>query len=728
MLMSRRRKILLFVFTCCSSCLVSAQNNFTCVIKNAITGEPLPNVSILVKGTEPGFVSNVEGKVFMKKIPNGNTRIHFSSIGFKEQILELNFPLPVPDSIYTILMEQDIKEEEQVIIVASSRTESRIENLPTKVEVLGSEEVNEEVGIKPGNIASLLGDVAGIQMQQTSATSGNVEMRVQGLPGKYTQLLRDGMPLFGGYSGSFSILQIPPLDLKQIEIVKGASSTLYGGGAIAGMVNLVSKRPKQGEFEKTILLNQSSLKESNVNVYLSNRKNKTGFTIFTGGNIQRPVDVNKDGFSDLPDTKSFFLHPTLFIYPDQNNLVSIGYNGVFEDRKGGDMQAIKDKSDNQHQYFVSNNSTRHTVDVNWENKINARDRLNAKATGSWFDRRIGTNVFGMKARQLSYFSELSYLKRWDKHDFVAGINFTGEDYHKKLPDSTRIENNSQYTVGLFLQDDWHLSSKFIMQIGLRTDHHKDYGNFVLPRISFLYKISSHFTTRLGSGLGYKIPIVFSNEVDERDYPKLLPLQNAEAEKSTGANWDVNFHRVIDGWNITANQTFFTNRIHRPLVMSENSNGDIFFYNESKPITTKGFETYIQVIHDKLEIYAGYIYTSAKKLYDDVQPHVSLIAKNKFATILAYEFSDHFRAGIEAAYTGHQYLDDGTATTGYLFIAGMIRYDIRKFSFVLNCENLLDYRQTKKEEIVIPPYSNPSFRQLWAPIDGRVVNFSLRLQL
>jgi iron complex outermembrane receptor protein/outer membrane receptor for ferrienterochelin and colicins len=114
-----------------------------------------------------------------------------------------------------------------------------------------------------------LGDVAGIQIQQTSATTGNAEMRVQGLPGEYTQILKDGMPLFGGYSGSFSILQIPPLDLKQIEIVKGASSTLYGGGAIAGMVNLISKRPKEGEFEKTILLNHSTLKENNINLYLS---------------------------------------------------------------------------------------------------------------------------------------------------------------------------------------------------------------------------------------------------------------------------------------------------------------------------------------------------------------------------------------------------------------------------------------------------------------------------
>src|SRR5690606_37458261 len=120
----------------------------------------------------------------------------------------------------------------EVIVVSSTRNNQRIENSPLKVEVLGHEEMDEESAIKPAGIASILGDVSGVQIQQSSAINGNANIRIQGLDGRYTQILKDGMPLYDGFSGGFGILSIPPLDLKQVELIKGFASTLYGGGAI----------------------------------------------------------------------------------------------------------------------------------------------------------------------------------------------------------------------------------------------------------------------------------------------------------------------------------------------------------------------------------------------------------------------------------------------------------------------------------------------------------------
>ncbi len=128
-------------------------------------------------------------------------------------------------------------------MVSATRSRRSFEQLPTRVEILGGEEITEKANMKPGDIRMLLNESTGIYVQQTSATSFNSSIRIQELDGKYTQLLRDGMPMYSGFSGGLSLLQIAPLDLQQVEVIKGASSTLYGGGAIAGLVNLVSKKP-----------------------------------------------------------------------------------------------------------------------------------------------------------------------------------------------------------------------------------------------------------------------------------------------------------------------------------------------------------------------------------------------------------------------------------------------------------------------------------------------------
>ncbi len=708
---------------------IFAQHSFSCTIKDANTKENLQGVSAAINGTAKAAASDSSGKLFFNTLAAGAVKISFSYVGYKT--VTINFVIPQQNNAFPVIyLQQAAVKTEEEVIVTSSRTNSRIEDLPTKVEVLGSEEVGEENGIKPGNIASLLGDVAGIQIQQSSATTGNADARVQGLPGKYTQILRDGIPLFGGYSGSFSILQIPPADLKQIEIVKGASSTLYGGGAIAGMINLVSKSPKLNAPEHSVTINQSTLKESNINGYFSGRNNKAGYTFFTGGTYQKAVDVNKDGFSDVPDLKTVFVHPKLFLYPNKQQTITIGYNLTYEERKGGDMQVLQKQANSVHQFFIGNTSLRNTADFSWENKLNATDRLTVKGTASFFNRKIATNVFGMQANQLSYYTEMAYLKKLRNHTIVGGFNFTGEKFNKHFPDSTLFDNYYQKTVGFFVQDDWKLSQKFIAQTGFRLDNNSEYGSFALPRLSLLYKISHQFTTRLGGGLGYKAPSLFASEIDERDYSRILPPLPADpklkAERSSGTNWDINYKNIVNGWHITVNQMFYFTGIQHPQYFATLPNGIIYTGNATKPVNTKGFETYIALTHEALEIYLGYTFTDAQKKYDAAHPHVSLSAKNKFASVLAYEFTDKFRAGIEAAYTGKQYLDDNSTTSPYLFVAGMVRYDVKNISFVLNCENLFDYRQTRKESIVYGPVTNPLFKQIWAPIDGRVINFSMRI--
>ncbi len=702
---------------------VYSQNEFHCLVKDAENKEALIAVTAKISGTAKATASDANGNISFANLPAGNIEIVFSLVGYENTTL--SFQIPQGDSVQVIYIKKAKVEAEEEVIITSSRTNSRIEDLPTKVEVLGSEEVDEEAGTIPGNIASLLGDIAGIQNQRTSGTTGSIDLRVQGLPGKYTQILRDGLPLFGGYSGNFSVLQIPPLDLKQVEIIKGASSTLYGGGAIAGMINLISKTPKLNEQQHSALINYSTLNEFNLNTFHSGRNKKAGYTFFAGTTLQKAVDVNKDGFSDVPDLKTFFFHPKLFLYPNEKNTLTLEYDGTYEDRNGGDMQVLHATKDNTHQFFIQNKSFRNSIAATWENKISKTSELNFKGLLSFFNRDIVTNVFGMSANQRTYFTELSYLKKWASHTLVTGINISGETFGKKSPDSSLINPYSNIILGVFMQDDWKFTKKLTAQTGLRFDYNSAYQPVLLPRLSLLYKFNAKFTSRLGGGLGYKAPTVFNNDIDERELKGHNLAAGIRTEKSWGINWDINYKQKIDEWNITVNQMFYVTQINRP-VIAENSSTYYSYINAAKPLNTKGFETYVALKHDDLEIYLGYTYTIAKQFYNTVQPNVPLSAKSKFAAVISNEFSARFRACIEASYTGKQYLDNGSRTPGYLVAAGMVRYDIRKLSLVLNCENIFDYRQTRKENIVYGPLTNPSFKQIWAPVDGRVINLSARI--
>ncbi|WP_346014355.1 TonB-dependent receptor [Salegentibacter sp. BDJ18] len=253
------------------------QNSLEAIIKNAEDKMPLLGANAVVSGTDIGATANIDGEVTLTKIPNGKQTIVFSFVGFASEEITLDFPRATQDTL-EIFLEPGGEEMEEVII-QSTRSRRSIADLPTRVEVISGEELTEKGNMKPGDIRMLLNETTGIQTQQTSAISGNSSIRIQGLDGKYTQLLKDGYPLYSGFSGGLSLLQIVPLDLQQVEVIKGSSSTLYGGGAIAGLVNLIPKTPGE-ERELNFMLNATSALGLDLSGFYADTYGKLGTTVF----------------------------------------------------------------------------------------------------------------------------------------------------------------------------------------------------------------------------------------------------------------------------------------------------------------------------------------------------------------------------------------------------------------------------------------------------------------
>lgn len=701
--------------------VASAQNIFKAVIKDKDTKENLASATAYIKMLNLGAAADANGILNIRNIANGTYEIVFSSIGYEKK--EMEFTFPMAQQPVEVLLEKESGELSN-IIVTTTRTNSRIEDIPIRVEVIAKDEVNEETNIKPTNISKLLLESSSIQAQQTSSVNGNVSIRLLGLDGKYTQLLKDGFPLYGGFAQGLSILQIPPLDLKQVEIIKGSSSSLYGSDAIAGIINLISKQPRE-KRELNFLINQTSLGGTDGDVYFSKRWKKFGFTFLSANNFQQAKDVNKDGFSDVPKTKTFHIAPTFYYYINPSTTLRFGVNGTYDNRKGGDMIVLNKKADSLHQYFEEDNSSRFSSQLQFDKQFGENKSLTIKNSVSYFNRSIDETRYTFEGTQKSSYSEAAMNFKFGQQKLVAGINVTSEKFNEDSIKSHLQRNYNYVTTGFFLQDDWKPTEKFSLEAGLRTDYQNQFGFFVLPRLALMYKFSNEFYMRIGSGLGYKLPTIFSTETEEAGINNIERLsKNIKAEQSTGGNLDFNYRkRLGDESSLTFNQSFFITRINNPLVLDTFS-----FVNKILPILTKGFESDLTFTTDDLQFYVAYSYVDGRRKFNLIQSFVPLTPQNKINMDVIYEKEDNFSVACEGYYVSSMYRDFDTKTKSYFTSGLIVQKHFSHFDLIANCENLFDVRQTRFENIVIPPISDRTFRQIYAPLDGRVFNVALRIKL
>lgn len=703
------------------------QNTFNALVKDADSGTPLYGVNVYITEIQKGDASDQNGFVEIKNIPDGTHTIEISYVGYEKQMLKISFPLS-EEIIYDIMLEHEAEELEE-IHVTSTRGSRLIDDEPTRVEVVAGEEIDEKISMDPSSISMLLSETTGIQVQQTSASSVNNSFRIQGLEGRYTQLLKDGFPLYAGFSGSLSISQILPLDLSQIEIIKGSSSTLYGGGAIAGLINLISKKPEE-KRNISFLANLTSALGADLSGYYSQKFDSYALNLFAAVNSQKAYDNNDDGFSDLPQMQRFTVNPKLFLYFNDKATLEIGAAFMTEERTGGYIPAIENKTDTA--YKEMNNSDRFASQLKFDFDLNETDRVTFKNSIGLFNRKIVLPGYGFEAKQLSSFSELVYSSEAAGSDWIFGANILTD----KFDDDENVSRTRSYydlTAGIFLQNTLDVSNTFSLESGFRTDYNKDYGWFPLPRISLLVRFANNLTSRIGGGYGYKIPTIFNEISEQLNFRNVEPIEKdiVKAERSYGINFDVNYKTIIaDEFTFSINQLFFYTRINDPLsfIYDDVAPLRLSYYSLPGHIDTRGTETNIRFTYDHYKLFLGYTFTDARTHIGNELTEFALTPKHKLGIILFYEEHNNFRIGLEGYYTGIQKLSDGQKTTDYWITGLMIEKQLNNFTLFLNFENFLDTRQSKYGPMYIGTPSNPTFVEIYAPTDGRIINGGVKWRL
>lgn len=705
----------------------NSQNTFITFIKDSSTEEPLVGATVVLRGTNNGSMSDTTGLVELNDIPDGRQILVFSYVGYRQRVDTLIFPQRSSET-QIILMESSSEEMEEVVI-SSARSSRTIGNIPTRAEFIAGEELDEKGNMKPGDIRMMLNESTGIQTQQTSATSYNSSIRIQGLDGKYTQILKDGMPLYSGFSGGLSLLQIVPLDLRQVEVIKGAASTLYGGGAIAGLVNLISKIPAE-ERELSLLLNGTSALGLDASGFYSQRFEKIGATVFVSYNQGTPYDPSDVGFTAIPEFQRITINPKLFFYWSKNTTINLGLNSTLEDRTGGDIKFIEGKGDSSHTYFEENKTKRLSTQLSINHKFNDKSTLAVKNSISYYDRGITTSESHFSGIQYSSFSEVNYSHRNEKSEWTGGLNLWTDKFSENEIDSTPAVDYNHTTIGGFLQSTWSATKKFSLETGFRGDYLKEYGFFALPRVSMLLKVNNNFSARLGGGFGYKIPTVFTEDAERIQFRNVLPIDemHTRAEKSIGGNFDINYKTSLASKIIiTINTLLFYTQVNNPLILEPRLNGTYEFIQPIGVIDTRGLETNIKLTYNNFNLFIGYTLADVKQRYNGRISKYPLVAKHRLNNVLMYEIEDRLKIGLEAYYTGQQLLNDGARGKSYWITGLMIEKLWEKFSLFINFENFSDTRQTKFDSIYTGTLGEPVFRDIYAPLEGFVINGGFKLK-
>ena len=722
-------KIILAVLLCFGCKSLFSQNMFKATVIDNDTGEALPYVTVHVQSTATGGITDTEGNVFIPNIPAGQHTLAFSMVGYAEQKLTFLFPLP-SDTTFLILLNSSAAELSEVV-VSSTRSSRSISNVPTRIETIAASELEEKAVMKPSNIRMMLAESTGIQVQQTSQVSGSSSIRIQGLDGKYTQLLQDGFPLYSGYAEGLSILQIPPLNLKRVEVIKGSSSTLYGGGAIAGLINLITKEPAN-KREISTLFNLNTSSALDASAFYSEKYGKVGLTFYTAGNFQKEYDPNNDGFSDIPRFKRFTVNPNFYYYFDENTTLNIGLNAGIENRKGGDMQVLSGNTGSEHIYYEQNNSNRYSATAKFGKIFTDKSVLTVKAAGGYFKRAIEWNDYNFDGRQFSDFAESSYYLPKERTDWVFGLNTQTDDFKQLGNISTDKKlNYNNTTFGLFAQNTLNVSSKFIAESGLRLDYTTNNHFFTLPRISLLYKINPKWSSRVGGGLGYKLPTIFSEVSEEKAFRNILPLDFdvLKPERSYGLNADADYKTTLfDDLFFSVNQMFFYTIIQKPLILNELIATDNYaFANANGKIDAKGFETNVKLRYDDIYCFLGYTFTDAARNFDGTKTINPLTAKHRLNANLIYEIDNKLRITYELFYISPQNLTTGKQVRDYWIMGASAEYTIKFLSLFVNFENFIDTRQSRWGAMYTGSIQNPQFVEIYAPTDGFIANAGFRLR-
>lgn len=479
------------------------------IIKGVVmtaNGEPLAGASIVVEGTNINCGSNSKGEFSLNVQKDKVYKLRVSYLGYTPRLITVPASGHPPLKIKLQPSETALNE----LVVTGSRYERQLKDVPVITRVISREEIET---VNPVDFTTLLEyTLPGIQFYYNTM-SQVPEITYQGMDAKAVLFLLDGERI-SGESGDSNIdySRFNINDIERIEVVRGAASTLYDSRAIGGVINIITKksvRPFTASMHTRYAGKKGQSYSASAGVNLHRFSSLTSFgwrkrdsyLVKDEQGKQKEI-INPDG--SVTKSKTDPVAFNIYGYSIMDISQKLSYN--FSDRFTGSARISyytnkRDKYDNARYY-------QRYRDLILSGKLKWQFADNQNLDLSYIrDNYIKDNVYVDDDERVygnvNSTIRLYYTGMFGKHTLSGGVDLLREDMKHHFMKDTATVHMNQYSF--CLQDDWQLTDKMNIVVGVRGDKGGSYRLHFTPKVSVLYRPLKTITLRAGYSQGYRIP-------------------------------------------------------------------------------------------------------------------------------------------------------------------------------------------------------------------------------
>ncbi len=612
------------------------------------TKEPLVGVNVFLDHTNTGAATDENGEYIISNAPVGEWHVAASMMGYQRELrsvlLSVNETITLNFELKSTILEMG------AVVVTGTSTPHLLEDTPVRTEVIPRKLIELKQAV---NLAEALSFQTGVRVENNCTNCNFSQVRILGMDGKYSQILIDGDPVISSLAGVYGLEHFPEEMVDQIEVVKGGGSSLYGGGAVAGVINMITRRP---------LLNQVRIKYQNHTTggELDQHVGAVAETVFKEGNSgayvfgsfrkRNPYDHNDDGFSELGELRNESIGFKWYYQPFNNSELLTSLHQIHEERRGGnkfDQPVHEAEIAEWLEHWRTGGTVRwsHRPTPLWDYRLYySFSNTNRKSyfgglDGATPQDQLDALAFYGKTDNPLQIAGFQTNYRLAGHLLTAGLQYSHDKINDKTAAETAYYLDEVYKdAGIFIQDNLHFGSDEQVEfvVGVRLDNHSELSDWIVsPRINGKFEISDGLKLRAAYTTGFKPPQTYDEDLhlcgiegDQRIIRNSAELKEERSHfYSGGLEYNGYFHDIPTMFSFTAFYTRLTDSFTEQFVAKQ-GNIERWERVNSDGARVKGMELELGIRPMKrFETRAGITYKQSR--YDS--PNEDFGTKNFFRT-------------------------------------------------------------------------------------------------